>query len=196
MATQRFKLPLNNAAFPFVSTSAPRAVFVPGLDVAPRVGRGFTGTQDTVDYNLPQIIYGENFMPIGEGVKSVGYRQLIAPTVNEDFDSIFALRDEDENTVLYSPAAGQNYIYDEGVGAWSSDPIESVYSLTLDPATDPADSRVTYAYVDGFTFICFSRLQSDDMVPVDMSLMYWDSSTQALAVPGANCQPSFWRWRD
>lgn len=185
MATQRFRLPLNNAAYPFVSTKAPRAVFIPGLDVAPRAARGFTGGQESIDYNLTQIIYGENFMPSGKGVKSVGYRQLIAPTVNEDFDSIFALRDEDENTVLYSPAGGQNYIYDEGAGAWTSDPIAAVYSLTIDPALDPADSRVTYAYVDGFTFICFSRLKSDDMVPVDMSLMYWDGTTQTLQPPGA-----------
>lgn len=185
MATQRFRLPLNNAAYPFVSTKAPRAVFVPGLDVAPRAARGFTGGQDTIDYNLTQIIYGENFMPSGKGVQSVGYRQLIAPTVNEDFDSIFALRDEDENTVLYSPAGGKNYIYDEGAGAWTSDPIASVYGLTIDPALDPADSRVTYAYVDGFTFICFSRLKSDDMVPVDMSLMVWDGVTQTLQPPGA-----------
>lgn len=185
MATQRFRLPLNNAVFPFVSTKAPRAVFIPGLDIAPRTARGFTGGPESADYDVAQIIYGENFMPVGKGVKSVGYRQLIAPTVNEDFDSIFALRDEDENTVLYSPAAGKNYIYDTGAGAWSSDPIESVYGLTFHASSDPAESRVTYAYVDGYTFVCFSRLKSNAGTPVDMSLMYWDAATQSLAAPGA-----------
>jgi hypothetical protein len=185
MAVQRFKLPLNNAAFPFVSTKAPRAVFVPGMDIAPRVGRGFIGTQDTMDYDLTQIIYGENFMPVGKGVKSVGYRQLIAPTVNNDFDSIFALRDENENTVLYSPAGGQNYVYDDTTSAWTSDPIETVYGLTLSSTSFPIDSQVTYAYVDGFTFICFSRLKSNGSPAVDMSLMYWDSATQSLSPPAA-----------
>ena len=183
MAVQRFKLPLNNAAFPFVSTKAPRAVFVPGMDIAPRVGRGFIGTQETMDYDLTQIIYGENFMPVGKGVKSVGYRQLIAPTVNNDFDSIFALRDEDENTVLYSPAGGQNYVYDDTTSAWTSDPIETVYALTLSSTSFPLDSQVTYAYVDGFTFICFSRLKSNGSPAVDMSLMYWNSATQSLSPP-------------
>jgi hypothetical protein len=185
MAVQRFKLPLNNAAFPFVSTKAPRAVFVPGMDIAPRAGRGFIGTQDTMDYDLTQIIYGENFMPVGKGVKSVGYRQLIAPTVNNDFDSIFALRDEDENTVLYSPAGGQNYVYDDTASAWTSDPIETVYGLTLSSTSVPLDSQVTYAYVDGFTFICFSRLKSNGSPAVDMSLMYWNSATQSLSPPAA-----------
>jgi hypothetical protein len=180
MATQRFKVPLNNAVFPYISTKAPRAVFVPGLDAVPAANRNFTGATGNVDNNLAQIVYGENFMPSTKGVKSVGYRQLIAPTVNTDFDSIFALRDADENTVLYSPAAGQNYIYDSVAEAWSSDPIESVYAKTFHATSDPATSRVTYAYVDGFTFICFSRLKSDEAIPTDMSLMAWDTATQTL----------------
>lgn len=39
MAIQRFKIALNNALFPLVSTKAQRAVFVPGLDSAPRTPR-------------------------------------------------------------------------------------------------------------------------------------------------------------
>lgn len=183
MAVQRFKLPLNNAAFPFVSTEAPRAVFIPGLDVAPRAPRGFVASSASADYDLTQIIYGENFMPVGSGVRSVGYKQLIAATVNNDFDSIFPLRDEDENVVLYSPGAGKNYVYDESTSSWTSTTIPTIYSKTFDPGCDPADSRVTYAYVDGYTFICFSRLKSNDVTPVDMSLLYWNSTTQALATP-------------
>lgn len=131
MAIQRFKVALNNALFPLVSTKAQRAAFVPGLDAAPRTPRIFMGEDESVDYNLSQVIYMENVMPVSEGIHSVGYRQLIAPTVNEDFDSIFALRDDQENTVLYSPAGGKNYVYNKTLGQWSSDPIEAVFGKTL-----------------------------------------------------------------
>lgn len=185
MAVQRFKLPLNNAAFPFVSTGAPRAVFIPGLDVAPRAPRGFVASNDSADYDLTQIIYGENFMPVGSGVKSVGYREVIAGISAIDFDSIFPLRDEDENVVLYSPGGGKNYVYNDTTSAWTSTTIPSIYGKAFDGTSDPTYSKVTYAYVDGFTFVCFSRLKSNDATPVDMSLLYWNSTTKALAQPGA-----------
>lgn len=82
MAIQRFKVALNNALFPLVSTKAQRAAFVPGLDAAPRTPRIFMGEDESVDYNLSQVIYAENVMPVAEGIHSVGYRQLIAPTIN------------------------------------------------------------------------------------------------------------------
>lgn len=181
MAIQRFKLPLNNAAFPFASVDSPRAVFVPGLDGAARASKGFVAGPESADYNLTQILYGENFMPVGPGVRSVGYKQLIAPTVNTDFDSIFPLRDQDENYVIYSPGKGKNYVYDDGASAWTSETIPSIYSLTLASGSNPANSKVTYAYVDGYTFVCFSRLKSNDATPVDMSLLLWDPTTKTFS---------------
>lgn len=183
MAIQRFKVALNNARYPLMSTKAQRAVFVPGLDSAPRTPRIFMGADESIDHNMAQVIYAENVMPSSEGIRSVGYRQLIAPSVNDDFDSIFALRDADENTVLYSPAGGQNYVYDDVAGAWTADPIEDVFALTLHATSLPTDSNVTYAYVDGKTFVCFSRLKSDEGSPTDMSIMFWDGA--ALAPAGA-----------
>lgn len=183
MSVQRFKIALNNARYPLVSTKAQRAAFIPGLDAAPRTPRVFMGADESADYNMAQVIYAENVMPAAEGIKSVGYRQLIAPTVLTDFDSIFALRDADENTVLYSPSKGENRIYDDTAGAWAATDIETVFALTLDAGSLPAASRVTYAYVDGKTFVCFSRLKSDDGVPVDMSIMFWNGT--ALVPAGA-----------
>jgi len=181
MAVQRFKVSMNNAVFPLVSTKAPRAVFVPQLDSAPRQNRGFTGTDDSVDFNLAQILYGENFMPIGEGVRSVGYESVVGATVNNDFDQIFPLRDSEENTVLYSPARGQNYVYDDVASAWTTDPYADVWAPTvLAAGLDPADSSVTYSYVDGKTFVCYSRLKSNAGSPTDMSIMQWNESTKAL----------------
>lgn len=185
MAVQRFKLPLNNAAFPFISKEAPRAVFVPGLDVAPRTPRGFVASGASADYDLTQIIYGENFMPVGSGVRSVGYEQIISATANNDFDSIFPLRDDDDNVVLYSPGGGKNYTYNSATFTWSSTTIPTIYSKTFSAGSDPTTSRVTYAFVEGMMFVCFSRLKSNDATPVDMSLLYWNPVTKAF-VPASS----------
>lgn len=179
MAVQNFKIALNAARFPLLSTHGQRAVFIPGMDSAPRTPRIFMGAEEAVDYNLPQLLYGENFMPTSSGVNSVGYSQLVAPSVATDFDSIFALRDSNENTVLYSPAAGKNYIYDKTAGMWDDNPIETIFGLTLAAGSIPADSRVTYAYVDGKTFVCYSRLKST--TNVDMSLLYWNGTNLVSA---------------
>lgn len=179
MAIQRFKVALNAARFPLVSTKGQRAVFVPGLDSAPRTHYIYRSSEENLDPDLAQIIYGENFMPVSEGLKSVGYRQLIAPTVNTNFDQIFALRDDAENTVLYSPAAGSNYIYDETASAWSITDLNTVWGGTV--VGNTAATKVTYAYVDGKTFVCYSRLTVGG---ADASIMYWNSATKSLEPAG------------
>lgn len=181
MAVNRFKIALNNARFPLVSTKAQRAVFIPGYDSAPRTPKTFMGETESIDYNTAQIIFGENIMPSAEGVKSVGYSQLVAPTVNTDFDSIFALRDADENTVLFSPAAGKNYIYDSSVNMWADNPLVDVLAEPLVTGVI-ADSKITYAYVDGKTFVCYSRLAG---ATLDLSIYFWNSATQLLEPAGA-----------
>jgi hypothetical protein len=160
MAIQRFKVSLNAARFPLVSTKGQRAVFIPGLDSAPRTPRTFMGSNESVDFDMAQILYGENVMPVSEGLKSVGYSQLIAPTVNTDFDQIFALRDDAENTVLYAPAAGKNYIYDNVTSAWTTTSFLDIHGILIDPSSPntEATAQITYAYVDGKTFVCYSRL--------------------------------------
>jgi len=155
MAIQRFKVSLNNAEFPLVSTKAQRAVFVPSLDSAPRVGRAFYGADNSADYNTAKIIYAENVVPVAEGVKSVGYTSVI-PGVSgaTKFNSVFPLRDEDENYVLYSPAENLNYVHNPSTNLWASlGSIATIFAKTLHSSCDPTTARVTYAYVDGKTFV-------------------------------------------
>lgn len=179
MAVNRFKLALNNANIPPLSSLAQRAVVNAGLDAAPRTPRIFMGDDDSADYNMAQVIYAENVMPSAHGCRSVGFTPVLNGLAGvTDFDTIFPLRDADENAVYYSPGRGKNYVYDFGTSAWTSKTHAEIWSKTLAAGSNPAESRVTYAYVDGKTFVCFSRLQSTDSV--DMSIMFWNSTTQKL----------------
>lgn len=186
MAVQRFKVALNNARMPLVSTQAQRAVFIPGLDSAPRTSRQFAGAEENIDYNLAQVIFSENVMPTASGINSVGYTERIAGTANSDFDSIFALKDEDENVVLYSPAGGKNYIYDTATSAWTNTDLESIYgSEFVSFNKDPATCKVTYCYVSGYTFVCFDNLKvttndGSGAVESDASIYVWNPTTKQL----------------
>lgn len=166
MAVQRFKVSLNNARYPMSAGKAQRAVFVPGLDSAPRTPRIFMGKDENVDYDMAQVIYAENVMPVTEGVRSVGYRPLIAASGFSDFDQVITLRDELENTVLFAPAKGRNYIHNTETG-WQPNELASVPVGT--------NARVTYAYVDGKTFVCYAGLD----------ILSWDSTAQTLTPAGA-----------
>lgn len=182
MAVQRFKVALNNARMPLVSTQAQRAVFVPGLDTAPRTSRQFTGSETSIDYNLAQVIFSENVMPTAQGISSVGYSQRIAAKPGAvDFDSVFALKDADENTVLYSPAGGNNYVHDPVTGLWAGTPLSSLHPGFLSFNRSPALCPVSYCYVEGFTFVCFGGLTvTTGSGTVDASIYWWNPATKLL----------------
>lgn len=191
MAVQRYKIALNNARFPLVSSWGQRPVVIPGADLTTRTFRAFQGAEENLDYDIPQIIYGENFIPVTNGVKSVSYHRIISPTVNTDFDQIFPLRDDEENTVLFSPSHGKNYRYDKSVVMWNSQPLATMWaaetpSLTLSTASEktPVTAKVSRAYVDGKTFVAYSRLALTSTPGAtntdDGSLYYWDATVPQL----------------
>lgn len=175
MAVSRFKLAFNNAAIPLLSIKAQRAVFVPSLDSAPRTPRGFYGEETSRDDNTAQVIYAENVLPVAEGLRSVSYEQIAVPTTETDFKEAITVRDDEEVTYIFSPSANKNYLYDQALDTWTSTPLEGLISPLLFHAdSDPTLSRVTFAYVDGYTFICYSRLKSDETTPQDLSIYAWD----------------------
>lgn len=143
MAVNRFKLALNNATIPPLSSLAQRAVVNAGLDSAPRTPRIFMGDDDSADFNMAQVIYAENVMPSAHGCRSVGFAEVINSKAGaDDFDTIFPLRDEDENAVYYSPAGGKNYVYDTVTGTWTGATHDAIWSKTLAAGSDPTKSRV------------------------------------------------------
>lgn len=179
MTVQRSKIMLNAARFPLISTKGTRTVFVSGTDSAPRTPRQFIGAEQSTDYNLPQVLYMENVMPVSEGLRSVGYVQSIpADPTETSFDSIFPLRDANENLVLYSPGRGKNYVYVDGVG-WQTRSHATIFGETLNALAESLETaRVTYAYVDGKTLVCYAHQYST--TDTDMSVMIWNTSTLQL----------------
>jgi hypothetical protein len=180
MAVQRFKLAINAARFPLVSTKGSRAVITPGLDAAPRTPRQYVGNDYSVDYNTAQVLYMENVIPVSEGLRSVGYRQRVPASPYSGFNAALSLRDTAENVQLFSPAGGQNYVCDPLVGTWTASPVETVWGMTVSPTSpnQPYNSQVTTAYVNGITVICYSLLVST--TNVDMSLMFWDDTLKII----------------
>lgn len=150
MATQTFKLAVNNAEFPFLYARAGRSVLQPGLDVAPRTSAAFVGTTKSFDWNLVKMIYCENVLPVAEGIISTGTQEDILPfsPAVTDFDQFITIRDSIERNYLMVPARGKNYVLNPDTLVWES----------KNPFTWADDKKiVSRAYVDGRTFIFYER---------------------------------------
>lgn len=171
MATQKFKLAINNAKFPFLFSQAGRAVVQPGLDVAPRTSVAFVGSTESFDYNLVQVLYVENALPSAEGFISTTTEQSLgaySPAVT-DFDQFITLRDSQERNFLFSPARGKNYVWDTATSAW----------ISRNPFTWSALRRiVSRAYVDGRTFIFY---EGDRLIEWNVGTSAFD--TRVLTLP-------------
>lgn len=183
MALQRSKIALNAARFPLVSTKGSRAVFVPGLDSAPRTPRTYMGDEASADYNMPQVLYMENVMPLAEGLRSVGLStDIAAHSVSTWFDQAIMLRDSIEQASLFVPADGYNYIYNYTTNAWVSHPVNGVWGE--DPSVSStntyATATVTSASVEGYTFVCYSRMLGGT-TNTDNSIIVWNETTSTFA---------------
>ena len=170
MATQKFKLAINNAKFPFLFSQAGRSVVQPGLDVAPRTSVAFVGSTESFDYNLIQVLYVENALPTAEGFISTTTESTLgayAPAVS-DFDRFITLRDAQERNFLFSPARGKNYVWDATTATW----------ISRNPFTWSAlRSIVSSAYVDGRTFILY---EGDRLIEWNVGTSAFDTLTVTL----------------
>lgn len=171
MAKQDFKIAINAAKFPYLYSRAGRAVLQPGFDQAPRTNVNFVGSAERFDYNLIQLLYAENVLPIAEGLLSVGTQQDIEPyePATTDFDLFLTLRDAEEQNYLFSPGRGKNYVYNTTLAAWES----------IDPFVwDPAKTIVSKIYVDGRTFIVYEKDRIIEYDPIGNSF-----TTIAVTLP-------------
>lgn len=149
MAKQRFSGALNAATFPLVSTMQNRTVVQPQLDSNVRVNPTFYGTPESAEHSTPRLLYCENVVPTAEGLQSVDYIPTVSPLPDAaDFDQVITLRDSAENTYLFSPANGKNYIYRGNTAVW----------VSKNPIANAVGKAVTRAYVNGRTIICYEGL--------------------------------------
>jgi hypothetical protein len=146
MANKTVKLLTNAADFPLTYANATRTAIL-NDDAAPRMPGNFYGDSANADYGTPQLIYAENVMPCAKGIFSVGFSQQAAEHATAtSFDRCIPLRDPEERVFPFSPAGGENYVLDPVSLEWSS----------VSPVT-PSGRLVTYAYVEGRTFICYEQ---------------------------------------
>lgn len=192
MAKYRFRGILNAAQYPLLAGLQGRTIINPAIDPNVRTPRGFSGTEESLDVGVPQIVYCENVVPTAEGLQSVGYQQLVAAEGSEqNFDQAIILRDPDENNTLFVPANGANWILDPIAGTWSN--VDAIVGL-------PVDTIVTRAYVNGRTFVCYAGnniyeydATAGTFLPVaGLTLPSGVVVTDILGVAGSNNYLIFW----
>ena len=151
MAETTFRVNLNAAEIPFLTSLLGRTVIIPGLDQNSVKSAQFAGSGESLDQGIPQILYAENIMPTDFGVQSVGYTKIInevAVGIGPIFDRLMTLRDIDENSYLFAPASGYCWVYDAAIGAWQSNfQIAPPFTGTF----------VSKSNINGRTFICFEK---------------------------------------
>jgi hypothetical protein len=67
------RIALNNSQFPFKYEERQVPALVPGMDTANRAPAAFTGSAGNMDWNIPQVIHMENYLPTARGYVGVGW---------------------------------------------------------------------------------------------------------------------------
>lgn len=151
MSQYRHRVNLSAAQFPLSVTFGGQSVIVGKQDQ--NFNREIDSNADAdKDRGIPQIIYCHNVVPTEQGFHSISFLvKILAMTPGvTDFDSVFVLRDDSDNRVLFCPAAGKNYIYDASLAlGW--------FSLPFAAGAVPFDVLVTVAFVRGTTYICYGK---------------------------------------
>ena len=148
-----FRGNLNAAAYPLVSAFGGRTIINPQMDQNFAKVPGFAGEDADRDIGIPQIFYLHNVVPTGQGMQSVGFREVIDQyTVDaNNFDNAFPISDTDQNKGIFVPGAGSNYFFNSNNNAWQS-------ITPFPPGSFPEPGLVTTAQVQGRTFIFYENI--------------------------------------
>ena len=150
MAQIPFRCNLSAATFPLVSSFMGRTVVVPQYDQNYIKRAKLSGEDSDMDIGIPQVYYGHNIVPSGQGFKSVGYTSVF-PAVDgiSTFDKIIPIRDADMTSGWLAVCSdGKVYIAKAGDVAWTD--------VTASVPGWPG-GQVTYGVGSGVTYVCFSR---------------------------------------
>lgn len=160
MSQIAYRANLSASFFPFISRFQGRTVIVPAQDQ--NFNRQLYASADLdKDIGIPQIYYGHNVMPNGNGFQSVGYEQRIA---NYDGSNVgikqeFTLRDD-----IYSggvkgyfmlATGGFYYVLNEtfGYAGYITTYFDPATSTTLPLPPGIENLQITTAHVAGITYL-------------------------------------------
>lgn len=144
MAQYTFSANLKSSGFPLVSSLESRTVL---LDPYTKNTAVASSAVDK-EFGKPEAYYMQDVLPTLQGYKSIGYRRVIQPTSTpETFLRIIPVRDSNENRgYLGFTASGKTYLFSTITNIWTN----------VTPAGTTAVD-ITFAYVTGTTYICYSK---------------------------------------
>lgn len=142
MAIIEHRVMLDSPIFPLLSELLGRTVIVRGSDQPHYNPAG----------DSPQLYYAHNVLPTPYGYQSIGYSQFIAPSTVGSFIGVVTLREASTESValLGITATGKLLISTLAVPAWTE--------LGLGGIGNIRNRTITLAYVQGTTYIYFSKL--------------------------------------
>jgi hypothetical protein len=128
------RIALNNAQFPFKYEERQVPALIAGMDTANRAPAAFTGAASNMDWNIPQVIHMENYLPTARGYVGTMYRLAIAPIRT---DTGYPLEDGYRN---------KTQIFERGLGGWAglcqlvASDTDAEFSISAEfAATGPTD---------------------------------------------------------
>jgi len=150
MAQQVWRLPLENAEFPLLSTLSGSGVAVQNQDVQ------LQKPNDIPEYR-PKIVHCQDVLPISGGLHSITHVQKVAPiTVGLFlFDEVWHVVDAAGFYGLFSPASKNNYFSANGTVPWVSNPVAGAVTAPS-KATVAGQSYICYALDAIYVINCFT----------------------------------------
>lgn len=147
MAQRTIHANLTSSSFPFdFRELSSTIVQTDTFEQNRQIIQGFSGEGAELSAGIPQAYYLQNCLPISRGFSSVHfYRSLPAATGESvTVDDAYVVTDILNNVALFSPANGNNLLFDPETQKWFRET-----NVTF------ASERVTVATLKGITYICY-----------------------------------------
>jgi hypothetical protein len=180
MADYQFTAALNAATFPLVTRYQPRSVIIGQYDAKLHdpASNPMTYAENNPQ-NFPQVLYCENVLPTTEGCRSVGYSAVQAAFPGAGVpDDVIILRN-DVDSWYYSPAQGMNYVTAALGSPWVS-------TSPLAGAPVATDYKISVAYVNGQTFVCYGNFGGASIILRWTGAVFTDVTAAFSGLTGAN----------
>lgn len=151
MAQISYRANITAPTFPFLSSQQGKSIIVRGYDQY-YIPSAVPKADGDKDLGIPQLYYGHNFMPTGEGVCSVGFSNITKAVEDQEFSKRFLIRDDLGNKAyLGITVSGKLYV--------SLDPYYTWVQVSFSSAQVNVQGKLaTVAHVNGTSYIYFSTV--------------------------------------